>query len=260
MLESVGPKETRGFMTMPHTSRKKSRNAADEVTFVLRRCALFYRASGFTEAWLENEWKQALLWTRTKRVRTKIYRAGSVAHYRAICERWIRDPNYLNRAGNPLPLPARGARSIQSLIKDLKLKQELSATIAGLEKIGSIEPTTDGRYLLVEKMFRTRPHTQVAYETFSQFLAHAVRAATMPLHVAKTDKLSHWLTASRDNLNPEEIREFIRYVKRRSQPQMLEIDDALNLRKKRRKKGKKGRPANTVGAAIFTFVAEPNSN
>lgn len=231
---------------------------ADEVTFVLRRCALFYRASGFSETWLRNEWNHALAWARKQDVKAKIYRAGPVAEFRAICELWIRDPAYLNTAGNPLPLPIRGAVSISSLIKALGLESDPVEIVAGLEKIGSIRRFGKRKYLLVEKMFRTRPNSYVAYETYSQFLAHAVKAATMPLHVAKTDKYSHWLTATREQLSAAEIREFIAFVKRRSQPQMLEIDDALNATAHRRRQ-RKSLPANTVGAGIFTFVTEPNS-
>jgi hypothetical protein len=237
---------------------RRAKKGADEVTFVLRRCALFYRASGFSEAWLKNEWNEALTWARKQKVKAKIYRAGPVAEYRAICEQWIRDPDYLNAAGNPLPLPLTGAISIKSLIRTLGLQSDPKEIIAALEKIGSVKRFGKKRFLLVEKMFRTRPNAHVAYETYAQFLAHAVKAATMPLHVSKDDKYSHWLTATRERLSNAEVREFIAFVKRRSQPLMLEVDDALNAAAQR-KRPKRDVPTNTVGAGIFTFVTEPNS-
>lgn len=204
------------------------------------------------------EWSKALNWAKKQRVKAKIYRAGPVDQYRSICERWIRSPEYLNHAGNPIALPINGSRSVKGLMNELNISGTSKQVVAALEKIGSVRHVGNGKYLLVQKMFRTRPNSYVAYETFSQFLAHAVKAATMPLHNSKSDKHSHWLTATRFGLSEAEIKKFVEFVKRRSQPQMLEIDDALNLPAKRRRPLKRA-PKNIVGAGIFTFVTERNS-
>ena len=230
----------------------------DDVRLVLRRCALFYRASGYKEDVLIAEWRKALQWASRQKVKAKIYRAGPVEQFRAVCERWIRSPNYLNGAGNPIALPATGEVSIKSIMNELAIHGDATALAAALDKIGSVKRVGKGKYLLIQKMFRTRPNSHVAYETYSQFLAHAVKAATMPLQVTKSDKYSHWLTATRTGLSPAEISAFAQFVKRRSQPQMLEIDDALNSTPNRRRPLKRI-PRNTVGAGIFTFVTEPTS-
>lgn len=230
----------------------------EEVRLVLRRCALFYRAAGIGEQALLKEWNDALRWARRQKVNAKIYRAGPVEQFRAICERWIRDPRYLNKAGNPIGLPAKGPQSIKSIMGELHIAGDASKFSAALEKIGSVRRQRNGNYMLIEKMFRTRPNSYVAYETYSQFLAHAVKAATMPLHSSKSDRYSHWLTATRSGLSQAQIRNFIQFVKRRSQPQMLEIDDALNSATTRKRPLKRAL-RNTVGAGIFTFVTEPNS-
>jgi hypothetical protein len=230
----------------------------EEVRLVLRRCALFYRASGFTEDLLAKEWSKALQWAGRQKVKAKIYRAGPVEQFRFICERWIRDPKYMNGVGNPLALAAKGKVSIQSIMDETDISGDPNDMAASLEKIGSVRRVARNKYLLIKKMFRTRPTSYVAYETYSQFLAHAVKAATMPLQNVKSDKYSHWLTSTRTGLSQAEIGTFIQFVKRRSQPQMLEIDDALNSPRKRKQPLKRP-PRNTVGAGIFTFVTEPNS-
>ena len=143
-------------------------------------------------------------------------------------------------------------------MKTLGIDSDPKDIVAGLEKIGSVKRFGKRKFLLVEKMFRTRPNSHVAYEPYAQFLAHAVKAATMPLRLSRSDKYSHWLTATKESLSSAEIREFIAFVKRRSQPQMLEIDDALNATT-HRKRSRSNLPVNTVGAGIFTFVTEPNS-
>lgn len=230
----------------------------DDVRLVLRRCALFYRASGYREELLMNEWYKALRWASGQKVKAKIYRAGPIESYRSICEQWIRNPKYLNVAGNPIALPAKGHVSIQSIMKDLKIGDDPTSAASALEKIGSVRRVGRNKFLLVQKMFRTRPDSFVAYETYSQFLAHAVKAATMPLHNTKSDRHSYWLTATRSGLTEREIVPFIQFVKRRAQPHMLEIDDSLNIKPKRNRQGRRI-PKNTVGAGIFTFVTEPSS-
>jgi hypothetical protein len=145
-------------------------------------------------------------------------------------------------------------RSIKSTGQP-RIAGDANKVSAALEKIGSVRRDGAGRYLLIEKMFRTRPNSFVAYETYSQFLAHAVKAATMPLQNTKSDKYSYWLTSTRTGLSQAQIRTFIQIAKRRSQPQMLGSMTLNSVTNRKRHK----RAKNTVGAGIFTFVTEPNS-
>lgn len=241
---------------------KRARSRAAIITpdanlrFVLRRCAQFFYTAGYPADVLEAEWRMALDLAKRRKKNVQFYRAGPIEHYSAICERWIRDPTYLDKVGNPLLLPINGGKSISSLIKDVGVAHDARVVAAALEKIGSVTSVEGGKYALIKKMLRTRPDTLVAYETYSQFLSYAVKAATMPLRNRKSDQYSHWLMASRDDLSEAETKRFINFANRRSESQFLEIDDALNATSNR-KRQRKPRRERAVGAAMFTFVMEP---
>ena len=227
---------------------------------VFGRCLAFFLAAGINEERLRARFDESMEWAKARKIRAKIYKAGSINIPFEICQKWLRDPKYLNKAGNPRSLPLRGTRSIQSLMKDLGLTARVSDTAAKLIRIGSVQRTRDKKYLIIQKGFYAKRKGRVAFEPYARFLIQAVTTATLPIDSKESDKHSYWLSSTRDNLTDEQMAKFVEFIKRKGLSQLTELDDwfaAMGASDEPIVDG--AIPSNTLGVGMFTFVTEPNS-
>lgn len=227
---------------------------------VFRRCLLFFLASGIAEELLREEFERSMKWAKGKKVPAKIFRAGSTRVIFEICQHWLRNASYLNAAGNPIALPIRGPKSIESIMSELAIKESLTSTVKMMLRIGSIKPTRGNKYLMPTRGFYARRDGMVAFEPYAQFLVQAVTTATLPIDIKRSDKHSYWLSSTRTNLSNKQMTEFVEFVKRKGHSQLVELDEwFLALHKKPTPIDAEEVPKNTVGVGMFTFVTEPNS-
>ena len=242
------------------TSKPKYDMAEIAVRTVFRRCLLFFLASSIGEDALREEFEKSIKWAKAKKVPARRFMAGSTKVIFEICQHWLRSPAYLNAAGNPIALPMRGPKSIDSIRRELGIKDSLAGTVKQMLRIGSIQPTRGNKYLMPTRGFYARRDGMVAFEPYAQFLVQAVTTATLPLAVKRSDKHSYWLSSTRTNLTDRQMAEFVQFIKRKGHSQLVELDEwFLALRNAPNSIDPNEVPKNTVGVGMFTFVTEPNS-
>lgn len=228
------------------------------VRTVFRRCLLFFLASGVEEEALRSEFDLAMKWSKKKRVQPKIFRAGPTRPMIDICEKWQRDPSYLNKGGNPRPLPIHGPQSIQSIMLELGIKKDVESVVKLMIKVGSVIRAGRGKYVIPVRGFLAQRAKTVAFEPYAHFLMQAVTAATLRINIKSSDKHSYWSTSTCNGLTEKEMVSFYNFVKRKSPSQLAELDEWFLARKKRIGSRRKNRSArNTVAVGMFTCVTEP---
>lgn len=242
------------------TNKPTNDMAEIAVRTVFRRCLLFFLASSISEEALREEFEKSMKWAKTKKVPAQIFMAGSTKVIFEICQHWLRTPAYLNAAGNPIALPVRGPKSIDSIRRELKIKEGLAVTVKQMLKIGSIQPTRGNKYLMPTRGFYARRDGMVAFEPYAQFLVQAVTTATLPINIKRSDKHSYWLSSTKTDLTNRQMAEFVAFIKRKGHSQLVELDEwFLALRNVPKPIDANEVPKNTVGVGMFTFVTEPNS-
>jgi len=227
---------------------------------VFRRCILFFLKAGIDESFLRSEFEKSLKWASKKKVPCTIFRVDSTKVAFEICQRWLRHPAYINSAGNPKALPMRGSRSLESIMKELGFTEDVPQTTELMLKIGCIEKSSGGKFMMPTRGFYSRRNGMVPFEPYAQFLIQAVTTATLPIDIKRSDKHSYWLSSTRTNLSEKQITDFVNLVKRKGHSQIVELDEwFLALPESNPSPDSDEIPKNTVGVGMFTFVTEPRS-
>jgi Family of unknown function (DUF6502) len=240
-------------------SNSKSNLVGPEVQTVLRRISAFFMASGLTDSELDQQFRIASSWAKRRRTKPKLFRAGATAQYNKLVESWLRDPTYLNDAGNPIALPVEGKISIASIKRSLHIKGSTEHMVATLVKMGCLKKVRGGRFSLVLRAFYARRSGHVAYEPYAQFLVSAVTAATLPLNIDVSDRSVFWLNSTTEDVPIRQVKPFMKFVWRKGMAQLREIDDWHALRRPQPHQSAKNANVKRLGVGLFTFVQDPET-
>ena len=198
----MAPKEGRSI-TQPS-------RVGPEVQTVLKRIAAFFMASGLTDKELDKQFTLARTWAGRRRKMPKLFRAGATAQYNKLVESWLRNPTYLNAAGNPIALPIEGDVSIAAIKRSLHIRGSIKSMVAALVKMGCLKKMRGGRFRLVLRAFYARRSGHVAYEPYAQFLVSAVTAATLPLNIDTSDQSVFWLNSTTEDVPVRQVKPFMK--------------------------------------------------
>jgi len=145
-------------------------------------------------------------------------------------------------------------------MKELGFTEDVPQTTELMLKIGCIEKSSGGKFMMPTRGFYSRRNGMVPFEPYAQFLIQAVTTATLPIDIKRSDKHSYWLSSTRTNLSEKQITDFVNLVKRKGHSQIVELDEwFLALPESNPSPDSDEIPKNTVGVGMFTFVTEPRS-
>ncbi len=187
----------------------------------------FLRKSGASQSQLLLECRSAIRQAGASKSRLKVVRIGFGYVSSSIVNRWLRDPLFLNRAGQPDDLPVRGGRSIASLLKACQVTLAPTKVVALLVEFGTIKKVSSGKYRLVRRCLNFMIPEYLPFEPNFRFLVDAALASTRRLGVAHNLPKLFWQCADSTRIHRRHIPEFLRFAQERSLSFMHEINDWL---------------------------------
>ena len=187
----------------------------------------FLRRSGLSQAQLHAECRSAIRQAEASKSQLKVVRIGFGYVSSSIVNRWLRDPSFLNRAGQPDDLPVRGVRSITSLLKACQVTLAPTKVTELLVEFGTIKRVSSGRYRLVRRCLNFMIPEYLPFEPNFRFLLDATLASTRRLGVTDNLPKLFWQCADSKGIHHRHIPEFLRFAQDRSLSFMHEINDWL---------------------------------
>lgn len=182
--------------------------------------------SGISKARLLAECRSAIRLASTSKL--KIIHVGISHEVTGIVNRWLRDPEYLNRSGRPDELPLRGKRSISSLVRTCGAAVSPKSALNLMVQFGVARRIPSGKYRLIRRMMVYGHPEYLPFEPNFRFLTDAARVSTRNLWNSKRPPTLFWQCADNPKIESRRIREFMQFAQQRSLSFMHEINDWLD--------------------------------
>ena len=186
----------------------------------------FLLKSGVSPAQLQAEIRSAI--HRASASKLKVSHVSFGHDSTSIVNRWLRDPNYLNKAGRPDELPLNGSRSIESLVEACHTAVSPSAALKMLLEFGVVRKVTSSKYRLVRRLMDYGHSEHLPFEPNFRFLVDATKVSTRRLRNARKAPGLFWQCADNPRIDSRLAREFLRFAQQRSLSFMHEINDWLD--------------------------------
>lgn len=248
---------------MPQAAKNKEAKPASfespAIQDLLVPIAAFLRGSGVKQTQLLSEWRTAIRRTSGNKPRLKVVRIGFEYLDSTVVSRWLRDPVYLNRAGQPVDLPLKGKISITSLVKACHVAALPRGVVSSLVEFGSAKEISPGRYRLVLRALNFSIPNLLPFEPNFQFLVDAARASTWGSAAAGKEPRLFWQNAISTNVHRRHVPDFLRFAKQRGLTFAHEIDDWLEAHEAQnsRASGKNAKTMKRLGIGLFGICSDP---
>lgn len=217
----------------------------------------FLRRSGIPQSRLLLECRSAIRQAGASKSKLKVVRIGSGYVSSSIVNRWLRDPSFLNHAGQPDDLPVRGARSIASLLTACQVTLAPSKVVALLVEFGTIRRVHSGNYRLVRRCLNFMIPEYLPFEPNFRFLVDAALASTRRLGVPHNLPKLFWQCADSKDIHRRHIPEFLRFAQERSLSFMHEVNDWLEEHEVRETGGRKTQEnLRRLGVGLFGICSD----
>src|SRR5882672_563946 len=126
-------------------SRNQRKGQSPNTQDLLLPILTFLRKSGIPQSRLLLECRSAIRQAGASKSQLKVVRIGFGYVSSSIVNRWLRDPSFLNHAGQPDDLSVRGMRSVTSLLKACQVTLAPSKVVALLVEFGTIRRVQSGK-------------------------------------------------------------------------------------------------------------------
>jgi hypothetical protein len=217
----------------------------------------FLRKSGISQSQLHTECRSAIRQAGASKSQLKVVRIGFGYVSSSIVNRWLRDPSFLNHAGQPDDLPVRGVRSIGSLLKACQVTLAPAKVVALLVEFGTIKMVSSGRYRLVRRCLNFMIPEYLPFEPNFRFLVDAALASTRRLGVAHNLPKLFWQCADSKGIHRRHIPDFLRFAQERSLSFMHEVNDWLEEHEVRDTDGaRKDMDVRRLGVGLFGICSD----
>ena len=198
-----------------------------KVSDLLNPIAEFLYRSGLSREQLLAEWHSALHHCAGPKKGLKVVHIGFDKLGVTVVSRWLRDPNYLNRAGRPDDLPIHGKRSFSSLLKACRIDRPALSVLKTLVQFGTVKKISPQRYRLIRRSINFAIPNYLPFEPNLQFLVDAVRASTWGSSVGPKQPRLFWQNVASTSVPNRHNAEFLRFTRERGLSFMHEINDWL---------------------------------
>jgi len=217
----------------------------------------FLRKSGIPQSELLQECRSAIRQAAASKSQLKVVRIGSGYVSSSIVNRWLRDPSYLNHAGQPDDLPVRGARSIASLLTACQVTLAPSKVVALLVEFGTVKRVRSGNYRLVRRCLNFMIPEYLPFEPNFRFLVDATLASTRRLGAPHNLPKLFWQCADSTNIHRRHIPDFLRFAQERSLSFMHEVNDWLEEHEVRDPGGRRAQQdLRRLGVGLFGICSD----
>jgi hypothetical protein len=237
-----------------HRPASPDRLVGHELTIVFDRIAAFFITAGLNRQELVDQLESSISRAISKRSKTKFVRNFRYPIFERAVQTWISDPDYVNRAGRPKPLPRAGRFSLSTLLETAGCTDTTTSAIKLLHSLGAISKNRDGQYSLSERHCNWRPEGEVAYEPQASFLMNAVVAATIAVHRTGYEKKLFWRTCHSDRFPTRKINEYLAFSRRKSESVILELNDWFGQHENTAATDNRARKQRIVGIGLFSYV------
>ncbi len=230
-----------------------------EIKIIFDRIAAFFLAAGISRDTIMQQLETSISSAAARKPKMRFVRNYGYPILERAVQIWISDPNYLNRAGRPKPIPKTGTFSISTLIRDSGYAGTIASGIRLLHSLGTVSINLTGQYALNERHCNWRAEGDVAYEPQANFLMNAVLAATTAIGRSGKQRKLFWRTCYTDRLPSAMINKYMAFCRTRSEAMILELNDWFGQYESPVPQQQSKRPLATVGMGLFPFVQFINS-
>ncbi|MGH8253105.1 MAG: hypothetical protein ACRES2_03635 [Steroidobacteraceae bacterium] len=173
-----------------------------------------------------------------------------------IVNRWLRDPQYLNRHGRPDELPFAGAKSLTSLVRDCRVEVSPNRALLNLLNFKMVTQVASKKYRLLARSMTFWHSDYLPFEPNFRFLIDATRAALSRLQQPKSKLF--WQCADNPRIHPRLTKDFLSFVKQRGLSFMHEMNDWLDEHDiSDGSAAQRKAPRKRLGVSVFSIVSDP---
>ena len=198
-----------------------------QIELVLVPIMAFLLHSGLNESMVRLACDLAIQKAKRMKSGPKVIHVGQTLGCSEVVARWLRDPTYLNDAGQPRSLPLQGPQSIASLTKECELQVSPSAMLNLLLKFRTVQRLAGRKYILVKKYLSLAGANALSFESSMLSMSDAVKAATRGMGLDPKHRRCFFKRADNWNIPKKYEREFSRFAEQRTMTFLHEIDDWL---------------------------------
>jgi hypothetical protein len=242
----------------------RSRNGADplktativgqEVQIVCDRIAAFFIAAGMSGDSLVRQIESSIAKASKQKIKVKFSKAQHYAIIERAIQYWATEPNYVNRAGRPKPLPASGACSVSTLLIAAGYAGTTASAIKLMHSLGAISKSPRGEFIPTERHCNWHVDGQIAYEPHASFLMNAVVAATSCIGSTGTRRKLFWRACHSDRIPSSQIEKYLAYLRSKGEAVVLELNDWLAQHDVSETPPKGSRSRTMLGVGLFPYI------
>lgn len=185
----------------------------------------------------------------------RIEHIGQPLLYADVVTAWGRDSRFIDTHGRPRPLSLQGRNEFSTLVRSVSSKSDPGSVLRVLIRFGNVRRAGRGKYKLVRPLFFTSTKQAVAFEPVAYFLSDAT--STLERILRRTSRSRHpelfWRKVESARLSPASAREFVEFVRERSQSFLEEIDEWLESKADRVSVKRRGGKLRRVGLGVFSI-------
>lgn len=240
---------------MPRRKNSHSKGSALLAKRATNELIAALRSEGVSLRLLREVCDQALQAAKTPIVQHQVPMAKDSALLGSAIATWSRNPRYVNKHGDPRPLPCFGARpSIEALLRDCGLRNGARAAARQLIETGAVQKTKGRKYLPKDRSVRITAVNDYLAEHVAHGVLRMVQTAFSNFSPSgRRQPLLQRAAAVR--ALPKSLRsEFQAFVNTQGNAFVTSIDDWLEARSVSVQKAKKSKSTKYARAGLYAFA------
>lgn len=240
---------------MPRRQNTNSRGTALLAKRATNELIAALRSQGIPLRLLRDVCDQALQAARQPVVLHQVPIAKDSALLGSAIASWSRNPRYVDKHGEPKPLPCYGARpSIEALLRECGLRQGAKSAARRLIATGAVQKTKGGRYLPKDRSVRITAVNEYLAEHVAHGVLRMVQTAFSNFSPSGRRRPLLQRAAAVRTL-PKSLRsDFQAFVNTQGNAFVTSVDDWLEARSVPIQKAGKSPPKKYARAGLYAFA------
>jgi hypothetical protein len=225
-----------------------------EVEVVCDRIAAFFLAAGMSGDSLALQINKSIAKASKQKIKVKFTRAQDYALIERAIQFWVTEPNYVNRAGRPKPLPASGACSVSTLLSEAGFTGTTASAIKLMLSLGAISNSPGRAFVPTERHCNWHIDGDIAYEPHASFLMNAVMAATVCIGSTSARRKLFWRACHSDRIPSASIEKYLSFLRSKGEAVVLELNDWLAQHDAHEAAPQNNQPRTMLGVGLFPYI------
>jgi hypothetical protein len=234
---------------------RRTRISGRRAEALLFPIAAFLLAGGLSKKAAIKQFEAAFERSRKIAGTRRIEHIGHPMLYADIVASWGHDSRFLNEAGRPRTLAMKGKNELAALVRAVDPKCNPRSVVDVLIRFGNVQKTVNEKYRLVRPLFFTTTNKAMAFEPLAYFLSDA--SSTLGRILRRTPQSRgpelFWRKVESSGLSAASARQFVAFVRERGQGFLEELDDWLESRATKKKRGRAKSRLRRVGLGLFSI-------